>query len=194
MNHLKNQQNIVVLAVPRGGLAIGSIVAQALEAPLDIILAKKIGAPYNPEFAIGAATQTFFFVNQPYKNSDFEQEARTIQELLNKRSQLYRQVAPTQALAQKTIIICDDGVATGHTVYAAIQEVKQQKPRRIIVAAPVISADAQEWLEHYADEVISVIAPVDLSAIGAYYQQFEQVSDEEAAHILKQFKQAKKGN
>ncbi len=193
MHHLKNIPNTIVLAIPRGGLAIGSVVAQALEAPLDIILAKKIGAPYNKELAIGAVTQTFFFVESPYKTSDFEHEAHTIQKTLKERELLYRQSMPVLSLTHKTVVIVDDGIATGQTMYAAVQEIKKQNPNRIILATPVISLQTKKWLEQEADEIISVLAPTDLSSIDTYYQQFEQVSDEEAAHILKQSQQNKKG-
>ena len=194
MHHLKNQPNIIVLAIPRGGLAIGSVVAQALGAPLDIILAKKIGAPYNQELAIGAVTQHFFFVDPPYKTSDFEQKAHAIQKALKTRELLYRQGTPAPSLTHKTVIIVDDGIATGQTMYAALQEIKKQQPGQVIIATPVISLQANELLEKEDDEIISVLAPADLSSIGAYYQQFEQVSDEEAANISKRSKQAKTGN
>lgn len=188
--HLKNKQNLIVLAIPRGGLVIGSIVANALHAPLDIILTKKIGAPYNKEFAVGAATPTFFFVDPEYQKSTLvQQEISDVQELLKRRAQLYRQGKPAASLMNKTVIITDDGVATGHTMRAAVLDAKKQNPKEIIIATPVIAPEAKQQLEQNADEVISVITPPDLTAIGAYYQNFDQVSDEEAMHILQTFKQ-----
>ena len=191
--HLKKKSNLIVLGIPRGGLPVAAAIARELHAPLDIILTKKIGAPTNQELAIGAATPAAFFLDNNYSVDPvyIKNKVHEIQELLKKRAQLYRQDAPALPLANKTVIIVDDGVATGHTMYAAVLDVKKQKPREVIVVTPVISPEARELLEQETDEVISVITPPDLGAIGAYYRNFEQVSDKEAAHILQSFKQGK---
>lgn len=175
----------VILAIPRGGLVLGTVLAKALKAPLDVILAKKIGAPHNPELAIGAATQSFFFVQPPYQLKDFEHQAAIIQEKLRERAQIYHQNAHPITLNGTTVVIVDDGIATGHTMYAAIKEVKKQMPRYIIVAAPVISAQTRGWLVPEVDKIISVIEPEDLQAIGAYYQHFDQIDDNTALKLLK---------
>lgn len=191
--HLKNKPNLVVLGIPRGGLPIAAAIARELHAPLDIILTKKIGAPTNQELAIGAATPAAFFLDSTYQVDPLyvKNKVREIQELLKKRAQLYRSGAPALPLPNKTVIIVDDGVATGHTMYAAVLDVKKQKPHEIIIVTPVISPEARELLQQEVPEVISVITPPDLGAIGAYYRDFEQVSDKEAAHILQSFKQGK---
>ena len=196
--HLKKKINTIVLAIPRGGLPIAAAIAHELHAPLDIILTKKIGAPYNEEFAIGAATPAAFFLDSHYLDSQYpadpefiKNKVQEIQELLKKRAQLYRHGAPASELANKTVIIVDDGVATGQTMYAAVLDIKKQHPHEIIVVTPVISPEARELLKQETDEIISVIMPSDLGAIGAYYRNFEQVSDKEAAHILQSFKQGK---
>jgi len=191
LSQFKNIPNIIVLAVPRGGLPVGAIVAKALNAPLDIILTKKIGAPFNPEFAIGAVTPESYFINVQYDNPTYaryiEEEVARIQELLNKRALTYRGEKEALQLTGKIIIIVDDGVATGRTLLAAVQAIKKQKPRRIIIATPVIPPGAKEMLQKEANEVISVITPDYLGAIGEFYQDFSQVSDEEAINILQSY-------
>jgi len=192
LEQFKDVPNTIVLAVPRGGLPIGNIIAKQLNVPLDIILTKKIGAPFNPEFAIGAVTPDSYFINVQYDNPTYaeyiKREVPRIQELLKKRAQTYRGSGKASVpLTGKTVIIVDDGVATGRTLLAAVQAIKKQKPRRIVIATPVIPPDAKELLEQQADEVISVITPSYLGAIGEFYQDFSQVSDEEAMQILQSF-------
>lgn len=189
--HLKNEKNLIVLAIPRGGLAIGAIVAQELNAPLDVVLAKKIGAPYNSELAIGAATPQFYFIDPMYEpiTPEIKQEIADVQNLLQKRALAYRQGRATPALENKIVIIVDDGIATGHTMRAAIKSLRELKPAKIIVVAPVISLQTAAVLDSIADQVISVLKPADMTAIGAYYQHFEQVSDQTAQQILQNYKQ-----
>lgn len=186
-------KDAVVLAVPRGGLPIGAAVATALKAPLDVILTKKIGAPGNPEFAIGAVTEHGYFVDPAYDTQELGNYLRTeierIQELLAKRAHLYRQGRSAPILRDKVVIIVDDGVATGRTLIAALNDVAQQQPRHIIIATPVITPDARELLHDYGARVISVLTPEHLQAIGQFYYDFSQVSDEEAIHILHAYHQ-----
>ena len=191
VKHLKEVTQPLVLAIPRGGLPIGAHIASFLGAPLDILLTKKIGAPFNPEFAIGAVTPDSYFVNVQYDNPDYqqyiEQEVSKLQSLLKKRGELYRQNKPAHNLTGKTIIIVDDGVATGRTLLAAVQSIKKQKPHRIIIVTPVIPPEAQQMLSEHVDEVISILIPNYLGAIGEFYQDFSPVSDDEAMKIFQAF-------
>lgn len=190
ITHIKGKPDIIVLAIPRGGLPIAAVIAKKLHAPLDIILTKKIGAPFNEELAVGAATPAAFFVDSHYNvDPDYvTNKVQEIQTLLKKRASIYRQEKPAPSLTNKTVVIIDDGVATGHTMYAALLDVQKQQPREIIVVTPVISPEARTLLQQVANEVISVSTPANLGAIGAYYRDFDQVSDEQAAQILQSFK------
>jgi predicted phosphoribosyltransferase len=187
---LKECKNLIVLGIPRGGLPIAAAIARTLQAPLGVMLVKKIGAPYNEELAIGAATPAAFFLNNQYHIDPIyvKKRVKEVQELLKKRARLYHQISAAPSLANKTVLLVDDGVATGHTMHAAIVDVKQQHPSKIVVATPVISPEAKSWLQKENVEVISIITPANLSAIGTYYQHFEQVSDEEAVAIVRSFK------
>lgn len=186
----KEDKKIAVFAIPRGGVPIGAAVARALYAPLDAVLVKKIGAPFNKELAIGAVAPYFFFVDEAYKPISPEQHAEIadVQSILRKRELIYHRHEIIEDLSAMITVIVDDGIATGHTMYAAIQSIKQKKPTKIIIATPVISTEAAEWLKKEADEVISVLTPDNLTAIGAYYQNFEPVTDQEALYILQSYK------
>ncbi len=216
LGEFKNNPDVIVLAIPRGALPMSAIIAHALNAPLDIILTKKISAPFNPEFAIGAATPESYFIDPAYKRAELEdyieQEVANVQQLLKERAQTYRGKKKALTVKDKIVLLVDDGVATGRTMLAAIQALKQQAPpeqvtpeqvtpeqappeqnnpelgpKKIIVAVPVISPDAKALLEQYANRVISVITPQGLGAIGQFYREFPQVSDEEAKRILQEY-------
>jgi len=187
----KDKPNTIILAVPRGGLPVAKIIAEQLNAPLDIILTKKIGAPFNPEFAIGAVTPESYFINAQYDDPKYAEYIATeipqIQELLKERASRYRKGKKRTPLTDKTVIIVDDGVATGRTLLAAIQTIKKENPHKIVIATPVIPPDAKKLLKQEVDDVISVITPDYLGAIGEFYKDFSQVSDEEAIQILNSF-------
>ena len=201
LGEFKNNPDVIVLAIPRGALPMSALIAHALNAPLDIILTKKISAPFNPEFAIGAATPESYFIDPAYKRAELEdyieQEVANVQQLLKERAQTYRGKKKALTVKDKIVLLVDDGVATGRTMLAAIQALKQQAPpeqnnpelgpKKIIVAVPVISPDAKALLEQYANRVISVITPQGLGAIGQFYREFPQVSDEEAKRILQEY-------
>lgn len=190
LEHLKSEKDPIVFAIPRGGLPIGAAVAKTLYAPLDVILVKKITTPLDKELAIGAASPFFYFVDTIHKPlpPTIEHEIEDVQMLLGKRALVYRQSKNMSDLSGKTAIIVDDGVATGHTMHAAIRSIQQLNPTKIIIATPVISTQAADWLKQDAAEVISVLTPSNLTAIGAYYQNFDQVTDQEALSILHNYK------
>lgn len=181
-------KNTVVIAIPRGGLPIGSIVAISLDAPLDIILTKKIGHPLNKEFAVGAVSLHNRVLNDNIDLSQgyIENETKRIRKLLQNRHDQYYKKHKPQNLKDKTVIIVDDGIATGNTLLATVDIVHQQCPKAIVVAVPVAPASAIKSLRaiSYVDEVICLRTPYYFEAVSLYYTDFKAVSDEEAIEIL----------
>lgn len=176
----------VVLSVPRGGVPVGYEIAQHLDWPLDIVLSKKIGHPTNKEYAIGAVSLTGQIINQdvPVSRDYIEDEtARIRTELQNKYHKYMDDKAP-ETVTDKTVILTDDGVATGHTLLSTIDLIKRDKPARIVVAIPVSSPDALRKLEERVDEVICLEAPVNFRSVGQFYETFEQTTDEEVIDNL----------
>ncbi len=185
----KGQKKVMILAIPRGALQIGNILAKRLKLPLDIVLTKKIGHPYSPEMAIGAVSLEGEIIDPQFRDVSPEyikNEIKELREKIKERSRRYRGKKPFPALKDKTVILVDDGAAMGHTMSAAIDLVKKENPKKIIVAIPVGSAEAVAMLKRKADQVICLSIPGSFMAIGQFYQQFEQVEDEEAIRLLKE--------
>jgi len=182
----------IVLALPRGGVLVGYEIARALHLPLDVILTRKIGAPFNPEYAIGVVAENgFVSVNRReielgVAPEDYLQQAirENLQELARRR-QLYRGGRPLPPLSERTVILVDDGVATGFTMLGAIAAVKDQQPGAIIVALPVAPPQAVRRLEEEVDHVEVILEPEHLDGVGAWYEDFHQVSDEEVLELLR---------
>ena len=190
----KNQKNVLILAIPRGGLEVGNILAQKLQAPLDIILTKKIGYPGEPEAAIGAVSLTSYHVEERFSISPdyIQSQVKEIKALLKKRYQEYLGTRKPYPVKGKIIILVDDGVATGSTIVEAIEVLRKEKPKKIIIAVPVGPSEVIASLRQKADEVIWLQEelPGMFFAIGAFYRQFEQVSDEEAKRLLQNAEKA----
>jgi len=183
----------VVLGIPRGGLPVAREVAQVLGAPLDVIVARKLGAPGQPELGIGAV------VDGDHPRAIFNQEiiahlgvsdkyieaeiARQLKEV-NRRESAYRGGRAKVPLAGKTVILIDDGIATGSSVRAALRGVRRHKPKRLILAVPVAPADTIDTLRGEADEIVCLETPEDFFAVGQFYRDFHQVSDDEVKTIL----------
>lgn len=188
-------QNAVVLAIPRGGLPLGSIVAKALNAPLDVALSKKIGHPYNREYAIGAVSMDQIVLNDVagVHTRYIEEETARIRKKLKKRYLQYYKNRKPQELKDKIVIIIDDGIATGNTIRVTAEMVKAHKPKKVIVAIPVAPPSAIKSLEAsaFVDEVICLYTPYDFMAVGQFYEYFEQVSDEEAINLLQESNKTK---
>ena len=183
----KNKKDAIVLAIPRGGLQIGCSIAKELNLNLDIILTKKIGYPGNPEYAIGAVSLTSEIVEEQGISKDYIQnEITNIRKSLKERYKKYLGKSKPQNLKNKIVILTDDGIATGKTMLLTIKLIKEQKPKKIIVAIPVGPIDNIELLKENADEVICLYSPENFFAIGEFYENFEQVSDEEAIKLLKE--------
>ena len=185
-------QNVVVLAIPRGGLPLGAIIAKALNAPLDVVLTKKIGHPYNKEYAIGAVSLKNSILSDAIgvtKGYIEEEKARLRKKLKESHNQYYKE-GVSQDLKDKTVIIIDDGIATGNTILVTIELVKMQNPNKIVVAIPVAPPSTVRKLEASSevDEVICLETPYNFHAVGQFYQEFYQVSDQEAIRLLKDSK------
>jgi len=182
-------QNVVVYALPRGGVVPGAEVARALDAPLDLVIVRKIGHPYAPEYAIGAVAEDGHKVmNRDELNTIdqqwFQDAARAEQEEARRRRKVYMRGRSSIPAKGKIAILVDDGLATGMTMFLAIEEVRHFKPRKIVVAVPVAPPEAIEELKNFADEVIALRICPDFAAIGSFYLNFNQVSDEEVIELM----------
>lgn len=180
------KQNTVILAIPRGGVPVGYEISQSYTLPLELVLIKKIGHPTNKEYAIGAASLTDYFIKD-HEAADPEYISEELRRIRNKMTALYSKFKgkqPPPLLKDKIVIIVDDGIATGNTMIATIQVVKESKPEKIIVATPVASSSAVKALKEIADDVIAVYIPPEFYGVGAFYQDFEQVSDEEVVELI----------
>ncbi|WP_243032262.1 phosphoribosyltransferase [Thermus altitudinis] len=181
----------VVLGIPRGGVVVADEVARGLGGELDVVLVRKIGAPGNPEFALGAVGERGGMVLKPYAlqyadQSYLEREAARQKDVIRKRSERYRKVRPKVPFTGRDVVLVDDGIATGSTMEAALAVVLSEKPRRVVVAVPVASPDAVERLKDQA-EVVALSTPPDFAAVGAYYMDFGEVTDEEVEALLLQW-------
>lgn len=197
LRHLK-EEDVVVLAIPRGGLPLGAIVAKELNAPLDVALSKKIGHPYNREYAIGAVSLDHFILSDAMGiTKDYiKEETVKLRIKLQERYRQYYSDRKPKSLKGKTVVIVDDGIATGNTLLVAVAFVTQQRPKKIIVGVPVASASVIEALKHsnQIDEVVCLEIPNNFRAVGQFYKEFSQVSDEEAIQLMKQNNSSKSTN
>nr|WP_262509672.1 MULTISPECIES: phosphoribosyltransferase family protein [Arenibacter] len=191
LSSYKGKENVVVLAIPRGGLPLGAIVAKSLNAQLDVALSKKIGHPFNKEFAIGAVSLKNVILddNTEISIGYIEKEKKRLREKLKKRQNQYFKNRSPLGLKDKIVIILDDGIATGNTIRVTAQLVYEQKPEKIVVAIPVAPKSTVRQLRAtaYIDEVVCLEIPFNFQAVGQFYMNFDQVSDEEAIKILDDF-------
>ena len=189
LSHFKNQ-DVVVLAIPRGGLPLGSIVAKSLDAPLDVALSKKIGSPFNKEYAIGAVSLENIVLSDADRvnKSYIDEETKRIRKKLKERHDQYYKNRSPENLKDKIVIIVDDGIATGNTILVTVELVSMQKPAKIVVAIPVAPPSAITKLKDspLVNEVVCLQTPYDFRAVGQFYQEFYQVSDEEAIQLLEE--------
>ncbi len=185
------RKEVVVLGIPRGGVVVASAVAEFLQLPLDIIVIKKIGAPNNPELAVGAVAgaKIIYWDNRLCrqlsitKSEKLEVRSKKLEEL-REREKLLRGEKKYNNFENKTVILVDDGVATGATAIAAGKFVKKMKAKKIILATTVIAKDTLLHIKRYFDEVIFLESPEEFHAVGQFYQDFPQVGDEEVKAIL----------
>ncbi|MDH0091777.1 phosphoribosyltransferase [Achromobacter mucicolens] len=182
--------DVIVLALPRGGVPVGFEVAAELNAPLDIMVVRKIGMPGHPEYAIGAISsdQSLF---QTREIEAYGVDAKAIESIVSRerkeiarRESLYRAGRPPLALQGKVVIVVDDGFATGSTMRVALQSVRKNNPAWVVAAVPVAAAEIRQALEGEADEVACLHTPTPFYGVGQWYADFEQTADDEVLHLL----------
>ncbi len=183
----------VVLALPRGGVVVGYEIAKALNLPLDIVVTRKVGHPHNPEYAICAVDEKDLLLGNDIETESVDKnwlkkEILRQQKETRRRMALYRDKRKPEEIAGKVVIIVDDGIATGLTMRLAVHGVKKQNPKKIVVAVPVTPVGFERSvLNEGADEVITLLSPEEfVGAVGAHYEQFNQVEDDEVIKLLRQ--------
>lgn len=189
----KNEKGIV-LAVPRGGVPVAYVVARELDLPIEVVLTKKIGHPMNKEYAIGAASLTDYFII-PHENVSeeyIEKELKQVRSRLKEMQQTFMGDKQPESLKGKTVIVIDDGIATGNTLMGTVNVLRKSDPAKIVIAVPVASRNAVQKLSKEVDEVVAVIIPEEFYGVGAFYEDFEQVSDEEVMVYLDKLNKLKK--
>ena len=191
LGHYADRPGVIVLALPRGGVPVAYEVAKALHAPLDVFVVRKLGIPGHEELALGAvATGGVRVLNDQVVKGlsipGYVIDAVANWELqeLERRERLYRGDRPPPDVRGKTVILVDDGLATGSTMLAAVRALRQQGPARIVVAVPVASPDTCELLRTYVDEVVCAATPEPFYAVGLWYRDFSQTTDEEVRELL----------
>ncbi len=185
-------EETLVLGIPRGGLVVADEVAKALSAVLDVIIARKLRAPFQPELSIGAVVDTDYILlnedlvravgaSQNYLSIEISYQKKEV----GRRMRSYRNGRPDPEIARKTVIIVDDGIATGYTFRASLDSVRRYGPDRLVAATPVAARSSAKMLTAFADDVVCLSIPASFRSVGAWYRNFAEVSDEEAAAILR---------
>ncbi len=189
--HYTGRRDAIVLALPRGGVVVGFTVARALGISLDVFIVRKIGFPGQPELAIGAVSETGVRVldgeilrQYGIPVSYLEAEIPRQEEEIARRIDLYRNGKALPGLEGKTVLLVDDGVATGSTLKAAIETLQREKLNRLVVGIPVAPRDTRAELEGMVDELVCLFSPPDFIAVGAYYGDFSQTSDDDVVGLL----------
>jgi predicted phosphoribosyltransferase len=187
----KDRPDVIVLALPRGGVPVAFEVAQALHAPLDVFIVRKLGVPGREEYAMGAiASGEVCVLNHEVvdwlgiSQADIDAVLHAERLELARREHLYREARPVPSLHARTVLLIDDGLATGSTMRAAIRACRQQQPRHLVAAIPVADADVCESLRNEADEVVCASTPEFFQAVGRWYEDFSQTSDDEVRALL----------
>ena len=180
-------KDVIVLAVPRGGVPVGYEIAKVLELPLDLALSKKIGHPSNKEYAIGSVSLDSVYMGETGGvSADYiEKEIVRIRQELQKQYKLFMGEKTPLAVKNKIILLVDDGIATGNTLLAMIDMLRKNKPAKIVVATPVIPQSNIKRMDIAVDELVYLTAPFHFRGVGAFYENFEQVSNEEVIELLK---------
>jgi putative phosphoribosyl transferase len=191
----RDRPDVVVLALPRGGVPVGFELARELNLPLDVFVVRKLGVPWQPELAMGAvASGGVRFLNRDVVRSlrVSEQEISEVtareEQTLKEREQLFRDARPAPHIEGKTVILVDDGLATGASMRAAVAALRQRSPARIVVAVPVGSASTCQEMEKEADEVVCLVTPEPFWAVGQWYADFSPTTDQEVRELLQQAK------
>jgi predicted phosphoribosyltransferase len=189
LKHYKGQ-DAVVYALPRGGVVVAAEIARSLNVPLDVIVVRKVGHPFSPEYAIAAVAEDGHMVTnrgevESVDKRWFNESVRAQQQEVRRRRELYTRGRKPISAAGKTAIIVDDGLATGLTMFAAIQEVRHSEPSKVVVAVPVAPPQIIEKLRTVVDDVVALHVIADFQAIGAFYVEFNQVTDSEVVELMR---------
>jgi predicted phosphoribosyltransferase len=190
----REMRDPLVLAIPRGGVVTGAVLARELGADLDVVLSRKLRAPWQPELALGAIAEdgsiylNSYFNDLPQSLGAYVEEERRYQLAeIARRRKLFRRGRPAAPIAGRSVLVTDDGIATGSTMIAALQVVRAHKPDELIVAVPVAPPERLAEVNGYCDDVVCLLAPENLRAIGQFYADFAQVEDEEVVRLLAEF-------
>jgi len=186
--------NPLVLAIPRGGVVTGAALARILGAELDVVLSRKLRAPGQPELALGAICEDGQMYLNGYSEDDQDSPPAYLAEerdfqlgLIARRRQLFRAARPKAKISGRSIIVTDDGIATGSTMIAALETIRAQKPKEMIVAVPVAPPERLREIRCHGDEVVCLLTPKSFWAIGQFYEDFSQVDDDEVISLLRAF-------
>ena len=197
--HYREHPEGLILALPRGGVAVGYQLSLGLHLPLDVFLVRKLGAPENPEYALGAVGETgVVYFNPEVKTgvhlsqADLKELVRDEQEEISRRQALYRQDRRLPVLTDRTVILVDDGIATGATFLASIQSIRHLNPRRLIGAIPVGPLDTIQEVRRHVDELVILATPDPFVAVGNHYVDFTQVSDHDVVEYLNMAEEAQR--
>lgn len=184
----------IVLAVPRGGVPVAYAVAKELGFPIEVILTKKIGHPMNKEYAIGAVSLTDYFIVPHDDVTEFyiKQEVERIRIRLKEMYKRFMGDREPENLEGKTVIVIDDGIATGNTLMGTVNVLRKSKPGKVVIGVPVASKSAVQKLSKEVDEVVALLIPEEFYGVGAFYEDFEQVSDEEVNFYLDKLRELRK--
>jgi putative phosphoribosyl transferase len=187
----KGEPNLIVLGIPRGGVVVAAEIARALDVPLDVFIAHKLGTPFNSELAMGAVTSTGEILLDETLIAELRlSEDEIMGEVEHQRAEICRRLGvfrpnrPPLDLANKIAVVVDDGVATGSTVLIALRAIRQQKPARLILAVPVGPIETIAQLARECDEVVTIATPEPFFAVGRFYYSFEQTTDAEVVALL----------
>ena len=190
LQNYKNRHDVLVLGLPRGGVPVAYEVARELRAPMDVFVVRKLGVPSHEELGMGAIATGGVRILDPgiirelgISQGTIDSVTQREQQELERREHLYRGDSPAPSIQNRTIVVVDDGLATGSTMKAALQALRQQKPRRLIVAVPTAPAETCEQLKLLADEVVCTTTPDPFLAVGGSYIDFSQTTDEEVCAI-----------
>lgn len=192
LGEFANRKDVLVLGIPRGGVTVAFEIAQALQLLLDVFLSHKLGVPGQEELAFGAiAAGDGRYLEQHVIRAEgispeqIERVTIEVKRMLDQRAVLYRGDRPRLQVGERTVVLVDDGIATGASMFAAVSALREMKPAMFLVAAPVAPASTCAWLRRMVDRLVCLYEPQDFYAVGQFYRNFSQVTDQEVIHLLR---------
>ena len=192
LGEFANRKDVLVLGIPRGGVTVAFEIAQALQLLLDVFLSHKLGVPGQEELAFGAiAAGDGRYLEQHVIRAEgispeqIERVTVEVKRMLDQRAVLYRGDRPRLQVGERTVVLVDDGIATGASMFAAVSALREMKPAMFLVAAPVAPASTCAWLRRMVDRLVCLYEPQDFYAVGQFYRNFSQVTDQEVIHLLR---------